>query len=118
MNKGIFELIILLRLNVHIIKKYRDKSSRENNAISRRKIHQTGRPQKMENFQEIAEKLKRSVKEQRQKKADIPVEAQLKIMRRERERQAEIDQEYRKRKEQAAMDLLRGLEELREQQDK
>ncbi len=51
----------------------------------------------MENFQEIAEKLKRSVKEQRQKKADIPVEAQLKIMRRERERQAEIDQEYRKR---------------------
>ena len=71
---------------------------------------------KMENFQEIAEKLKRSVKEQGQK--DIPVEAQLKIMRRERERQAEIDQEYRKRKEQAALDLLRGLEELREQQDK
>ena len=75
-----------------------------------------GCPLKMENFQEVAKKLKRSVEEQKQKKADIPVEAQLKIIRRERERQAEIDQEYQKRKDQAVLDLIRGMEELRSEQ--
>lgn len=72
----------------------------------------------MENFQEVAKKLKKSVEEQKQKKADIPVEAQLKIIRRERERQAEIDQEYQKRKDQAALDLLKGMKELREKKEK
>jgi hypothetical protein len=79
--------------------------------------NETGRLRKMSNFQEIAKKLKQSIDEQKLKKADIPVEAQLKVIRRERERQAEIDQEYQKRKDQAAMDLLRGMKELREQKE-
>ena len=70
----------------------------------------------MSNFQEVAKKLKKSVEEQRHKKADIPVDEQLKIFRRERERQAEIDREYRKRKEAAALELLRGLELLQDEE--
>ena len=80
--------------------------------------HQTGRPQKMKNFQEVAKKLKKTVYEQKHKKADIPVEAQLKVIRRERERQAEIDQEYQKRKDKAVVDLIRGMKELTEQKEK
>jgi hypothetical protein len=81
-------------------------------------IHQTGRPQQMKNFQEVAKKLKRTVDEQRHKKADIPIEVQLKVIRRERERQAEIDQEYQIRKDKAALDLLRGMKELNHQKEK
>ena len=70
----------------------------------------------MSNFQEVAKKLKKSVEEQRQKKAEIPVADQLKIIRRERERQAQIEREYRKRKEDPALELLRGLELLQDEE--
>ena len=71
----------------------------------------------MSNFQKVAKKLKKSLEDQKQKKADIPVEVQLKVIRRERERQDEIDQEYKARKDKARLDLLRGMKELREQKD-
>ncbi len=71
----------------------------------------------MKNFQEVAKKLRKSVEEQKHKKADVPVEVQLKVIRRERERQEEIDLEYQKRKEKAALDLFRGMKELRKQKE-
>ncbi|PWI46941.1 hypothetical protein CEE45_14240 [Candidatus Heimdallarchaeota archaeon B3_Heim] len=66
------------------------------------------------NFQEIVKRLKRSVEEQKQRKSDIPVEDQLKVVRQERERQIQIDQEYQRRKENAAKQLHEGMKELRD----
>lgn len=66
------------------------------------------------NFQEIVKRLKRSVEDQKQKKSDIAVEDQLKVIRQERERQIQIDQEYQRRKENAAKQLHEGMKELRD----
>lgn len=65
-------------------------------------------------FQEIVKKLKRSVEDQKHKNAEISVEDQLKIIRHERERQIQIDQEYQRRKEKAAKQLQEGMRELRD----
>ena len=70
----------------------------------------------MSNFQEVAKKLKETVDEQRHR--NVPVEAQMKVIRRERERQAEIDEEYQKRKDKAVLDLLQGMKDLRAQEEK
>ena len=67
------------------------------------------------NFQEIVKKLKKSVKEQEQE--NIPIEEQMKLLRLERERQEEIDQEYQRRKEAASERLLQGLESLKAERD-
>ena len=111
------ELINLLRLKNLIRKQHRAKSPRKIDEVSSFNIHQTGRPQKMSNFQKVAKKLKETVEEQNQKKVDIPVEAQLKVIRRERERQVEINQEYQKRKDNAKLELLKGMKELRKQKE-
>ncbi len=66
------------------------------------------------NFQEIVKRLKRSVEDQKQKKSDTPVEDQLKVIRQERERQIQIEQEYQRRKENAAKQLHEGMKELRD----
>ncbi len=66
------------------------------------------------NFQEIVKRLKRSVADQKQKKSDIAVEDQLKVIRQERERQIQTDQEYQRRKENAAKQLHEGMKELRD----
>ena len=67
------------------------------------------------NFQDIVKKLKKSVKDQKQ--ANIPIEDQMKVIRRERERQERIDQEYKKRKEAAARELIEGMKALKDQRD-
>jgi hypothetical protein len=67
------------------------------------------------NFQDIVEKLKKSVKDQNQ--ANIPIEDQMKVIRRERERQERIDQEYSKRKEAAARELIEGMKALKDPKD-
>ncbi|MHA1993576.1 MAG: hypothetical protein ACW97Z_03480 [Candidatus Hodarchaeales archaeon] len=67
------------------------------------------------NFQEIVKRLKRSVEDQKYKKADITLEDQLKIVRNERERQVQIEQEYQRRKENAAKQLQEGMKELKDQ---
>ena len=67
------------------------------------------------NFQDIVKKLKKSVKDQNQ--ANIPIEDQMKVIRRERERQERIDQEYKKRKEAAARELIEGMKALKDQKD-
>ena len=66
------------------------------------------------NFQEIVERLKQSVEDQKQKKADVSLDDQLKIIRNERERQIQIDQEYQRRKENAARQLQEGMKEFRD----
>ena len=66
-------------------------------------------------FQKIVKKLKKSVKDQEQ--GSIPIEDQMKILRQERERQEQIDQEYQRRKEVAAKELLEGMKALKEQND-
>ncbi len=67
------------------------------------------------NFQEIVKRLKRSVEDQKYKKADITLEDQLKIVRNERERQVQIEEEYQRRKENAAKQLQEGMKELKDQ---
>jgi hypothetical protein len=66
------------------------------------------------NFQEIVKRLKRSVQDQKHKKANIPLEDQLKIIRKERERQIQIEQEYQRRKENAAKQLQEGMKEFKD----
>ena len=66
------------------------------------------------NFQEIVKRLKRSVEDQKYKKADITLEDQLKIVRNERERQVQIEEEYQRRKENAAKQLQEGMKELKD----
>ncbi|MHA1977464.1 MAG: hypothetical protein ACW98F_08455 [Candidatus Hodarchaeales archaeon] len=66
------------------------------------------------NFQEIVERLKRSVEDQKQKKEEMPLEDQLKILRNERERQIQIDQEYQRRKDNAARQLQEGMKQLKD----
>lgn len=69
------------------------------------------------NFQDVIERLKRSVKDQTKGKEEISLEDQLKIIRSERERQERIDQEYQRRKAEAAKQLIKGMRELKEQSD-
>lgn len=64
-------------------------------------------------FQKIVKKLKKSVKDQ--ERASIPIEDQMKILRQERERKEQIDQEYARRKKKAAKELLEGMKALKEQ---
>ncbi len=70
-----------------------------------------------ENFQEVVERLKRSVEDQKNKKANISLEDQLKVLRQERERQIQIDQVYQRRKETAAKQLREGMKEIRDKLD-
>ncbi len=67
-----------------------------------------------ESFQEVVKRLKRSVEDQENKKANISIEQQLKILRKERERQIQIDQEYQRRKENAARQLQEGMKEFKD----
>ena len=69
------------------------------------------------NFQDVIKRLKRSVKDHSKGKEEISLEDQLKVIRSERERQERIDQEYQRRKEEAAERLIKGMRDLKEQSD-
>ncbi|MHA1940249.1 MAG: hypothetical protein ACXACP_09735 [Candidatus Hodarchaeales archaeon] len=69
------------------------------------------------NFQDVIKRLKRSVKDQAKGKGEVSLEDQLKLIRNERERQERINQEYKRRKEEAAKRLMKGMRDLKEQTD-
>ena len=69
------------------------------------------------NFQDVVERLKQSVKDQTKRKEEISLEDQLKLIRNERERQERIDEEYKRRKEEAAKQLIKGMRDLKDQSD-
>ncbi len=69
------------------------------------------------NFQDVIKRLKDSVKDQSKGKGDVSLEDQLKILRNERERQERIDMEYKRRKEEAAKELIKGMRDLKEQSE-
>jgi hypothetical protein len=72
------------------------------------------KPMSDKNFQEVVKRLKRSVEDQKNRKANVSIEDQLKVLRKERERQIQIDQVYQHRKETAAKQLREGMKEIKD----
>ena len=52
-----------------------------------------------------------------QDQANVPIEDQMKVIRREKERQERIDKEYKRRKEAAAREIIEGMKAFKDQRD-